>query len=264
MRNVAIVTGASSGAGREFVRQLDSGAGGPLAEIWIVARRQDRLEDLAHECVTPTRVFALDLCDPASFDAIDAALGEDAAINVQWLINSAGFGKFGDFGSIGERGNVGMVRLNCLAVVEMCYRCLLHMHSGSRIVNMASVAALVPQPQLTVYSASKRFVLDFSRALDAELGDVGIHVTAVCPKFMDTEFLSKPGNAEAVGHMTWIGFENPTHMVSTALAAAIRGRAVCIPSPDMKVVHVLTKLLPTRLVMDAETFVGNWVTERLT
>ncbi|MCI1665006.1 MAG: SDR family NAD(P)-dependent oxidoreductase [Atopobiaceae bacterium] len=264
MKSIAIVTGASSGAGREFVRQLDAGIGGPISEIWVIARRQDRLDEVAASCTTPVRTFALDLTDPASFDVVSEALEAEPSANVQWLVNSAGFGKFGEFGTIGERGNAGMVRLNCLAVVEMCYRCILYMHAGSRIINMASVAALVPQPELTVYSASKRFVLDFSRALDAEMGGVGIHVTAVCPKFMDTEFLSKPGDPEAVKHMTFIGFEKPANVVGTAIRSAIRGRSMCVPSPDMKVVHVASKVLPTRFVMAAERVLGDWASRDLT
>lgn len=263
MRNIAIVTGASSGIGREFCRQLDARAGGPLDKIWAIARRADRLEALASECTTPVRTFALDLTDGASFDVIDEALAEDDEINVQWLVNAAGFGKFGDLGTIGAKGNAGMVKLNCLAVVEMCYRCLLHMHAGSRIINMASVAALVPQPGLAVYSASKRFVLDLSRSLDMELGDAGIHVTAVCPKFMNTEFLDRPGDADALSHMTWIGFESPQRVVEKAIHAAVLGFDTCIPSVDMKLVNLAAKVLPTRMVMDTQRFVGNWVTQRI-
>lgn len=264
MKNIAIVTGASSGVGREFIRQLEAGGGGPLDEIWAIARRQERLDALKSACKTPVRTFALDLTDATSFEVIENALAEEDDINVQWLMNCAGFGKFGDFGQIGENGNAGMVRLNILALVEMCHHALLYMHAGSRIINMASVAALVPQPGLAVYSASKSFVLQFSRALDEELGPVGIHVTAVCPKYMDTEFLDKPGNKEALAHTTFIGFEDPRHVVRTALSTSVRGWQVCVPSWDMKVVHVFAKVLPTRFTMAAERFLGDWTTERFT
>lgn len=264
MKNIAIVTGASSGVGREFVRQLEAGGGGPLDEIWAIARRQDKLDAVRSACKTPVRTLALDLTDPASFDVIEQALSEETDLNVQWLMNCAGFGKYGDFGQIGEAGNAGMVRLNILATVEMCHHALLYMHAGSRIINMASVAALVPQPGLSVYSASKSFVLAFSRALDEELSEVGIHVTAVCPKYMNTEFLDKPGNRDALDRTTFIGFEDPRNVVRSALAAGVRGWQVCIPSWDMKAVHVLSKVLPTRFMMAAERFMGEWTTERLT
>ena len=206
MNNIAVVTGASSGVGREFVRQLDRGAGGPLDQIWIVARNADALAVIAEQTATPVRAFALDLTEQSSYECLRDAL-EDEAPTVQWLVNSAGFGKFGDFGQIAERDEGNMVRLNCLAVVETTYHCLPHMVAGSRVVNMASIAGLIPQPGLSTYSATKRFVVDLSRTLDYELGPVGIHVTAVCPKFMDTGFLANPGDAHEVRRMTTIGYE---------------------------------------------------------
>jgi len=249
MKNVAVVTGASSGVGREFVRQLDLGKGGPLDEIWLVARSADKLEQVSEETVTDCRVFPLDLTKDSAYLSFRDALEADPSIRVQWLVNSAGYGKFGRLDEISARDNGDMIRLNCIAVVEMCYHALPHMVPGSRIVNMSSIAGVAPQPELSVYSASKRFVLDFSRTLDHELAPVGIHATAVCPKFMDTGFLDKPGNPESVRRMTSIGFEKPVDVVRKALAAATLGRATCIPSPDMKVVHVACKLLPSRLIL---------------
>jgi len=260
MTNVAIVTGASSGVGREFVRQLDLGRGGPLDEIWLIARSADRLEQIAEETVTGCRVFALDLTKDSSFLSVRDALEADGSIRVQWLINSAGYGRFGRLDEISSQDNADMIRLNCIAVVEMCYHALPRMVPGSRIVNMSSIAGMAPQPELSVYSASKRFVLDFSRTLDHELSPVGIHVTAVCPKFMDTGFLDKPGNPESVRRMTSIGFERPVDVVRKALRAAVLGRATCVPSPDMKVVHVACKVLPSKLVLTLQDLVFGLVT----
>lgn len=256
MRNIAIVTGASSGLGLRFAKLLDQGAGGPLDEIWLVARNAEKLDEVASGLSTPAKVLALDLCDPASFKAVDEALAAEHDLNVQWLLNCAGFGKFGPFTSIGATANGNMVRLNCLAVVELCYSCLLYMHAGSRIVNIASVAALVPQPGLSVYGATKRFVLDFSRALDCELGDAGIHVSAVCPKFMDTAFLDRPGSEKALASMEWIGFEDPDAVCAKALRESLKGKACIITAPDMRVANGLCKVLPTGLVMALQGAVG--------
>jgi Short-chain dehydrogenases of various substrate specificities len=263
MTNVAIVTGASSGVGREFVRQLDLGKGGPLDEIWLIARSTDRLEQIAEETVTDCRVFALDLTKDSSFLSVRDALEADDSIRVQWLINSAGYGKFGRLDEISSQDNADMIRLNCIAVVEMCYHALPRMVPGSRIVNMSSIAGIAPQPELSVYSASKRFVLDFSRTLDHELSSVGVHVTAVCPKFMDTGFLDKPGNPESVRRMTSIGFERPVDVVRKALRAAVLGRATCVPSPDMKVVHVACKVLPSGLVLTLQDLVFGLATRSM-
>lgn len=261
MTDVAIVTGASSGVGREFVRQLDLGKGGPLDEIWLIARSADRLEQIAEETVTNCRVFALDLTKDSSFLSVRDALEADDSIRVQWLVNSAGYGKFGRLDEISPQDNADMVRLNCIAVVEMCYHALPRMVPGSRIVNMSSIAGIAPQPELSVYSASKRFVLDFSRTLDHELSPVGIHVTAVCPKFMDTGFLDRPGNPESVRRMTSIGFERPVDVVRKALRAAVLGRATCVPSPDMKVVHVACKVLPSKLVLTLQDLAFSLATQ---
>ena len=252
MQSIAIVTGATSGVGREFVRQLDQGHGGPLNQIWLVARDATALAQVAAETATPTRVLALDLTLDSSYESLRDELDREEGLVVQWLVNCAGFGRFGGLGEIGEKANANMVRLNCLAVVECCYHALPHMVAGSRIINLSSVAALAPQPYLSVYSATKRFVLDFSRTLDHELGGSGIHVTAVCPKFMRTGFLDDPGNAEQVRRMTTIGFEPVDAVVAKALAAAIRGRATCVPSWDVKAIHVATKLLPSAWVMAGE------------
>lgn len=136
------------------------------------------------------------------------------------------------------------------------YRTLPFMREGSRIINIASVAAFTPQPKLAVYSAAKRFVLDLSRSLNAELGSAGIHVTAVCPKFMQTEFLDAPGDAAAARRMTAIGFERADNVVHAALRASRAGRDLCIPSLDMKAYYAATRILPYRAVLAAERALG--------
>ena len=245
MKDIAIVTGATSGVGREFVRQLDAGAGGPLDEIWIIGRKIETMERICANNQVPTRYFALDLCDPASFETLSAELEREGADTcVQWLINSAGFGKFGQLDDISRKDNADMVRLNCLAVLEMCYLALPHMASGSRIINMASVAAFLPQPYLSVYSASKRFVLDLTRSLDAELREVGIRACAVCPKFMKTGFLDEPGNSDIAGAMCAVGFEDVSACVRRAIRAALFGSNMCITSFDMRLAYIATKVLP--------------------
>ncbi len=254
MARIAVVTGASSGVGAEFVRQLAAGAGGPLDEIWAIARRKDRLEELAAECAVDVRPIAADLTKAESLAEISQLLEEEHP-QVQWLVNSAGFGKFGDAREVSPDEMADMVRLNCLAVVEMCYRTLPHMIAGSRIVNLASVASFIPQPGLVAYSATKRFVLDFTQGIDYELGQVGIHACALCPKFMRTEFLDNPGEQSDVDHLTKIGFEDKSHAVASAIRAAVLGKSLCISSPDMRLAYVATKLLPYRLAIAAENLI---------
>ena len=246
MRSIAIVTGASSGLGAEIVRRLRAGEFGPLDEVWAVSRRAEKTDPLV-------RPFALDLTDPASFDVLEAALAETPDARVVLLVNNAGFGTFGAFADMPAADNANMVRLLMLAPVELTYRALPYMAAGSRILNVASVAAFMPQPGLATYSAAKRFVLDLSRALDAELGPVGIHVTALCPKFMRTGFLDHAGADDVAARMADLtGFEDVGRVAARALAAARAGRALCIPSTDMRALYVATKLLPYPLALNLE------------
>lgn len=256
MPNIAIVTGASGGLGREFVKQIDAGGAGPLDEIWVVARRAERLEALAAACKTAIKPFVLDLNDLESFQIFEEAMNQVEGLNVKLLVNNAGFGKFGDFALQNKDDQGNMCQILMRAPVEMMYRCLPHMTEGSRIINVASVAAFLAQPRLAVYSCAKRFVLELSRALDAELGPVGIHVTALCPKFMNTEFLNSTGDPESAKKMTKIGFEDPTHAVACALAASKAGKAMCIPSPDMKAYYAVSKLLPYKAQLGVEKLLG--------
>lgn len=256
MPRIAIVTGASSGLGREFVKHIDMGEAGHIDEIWVVARRAERLEALRRTCSTPIRPFCLDLSDSESFEVIEGALAEAPAVQVALAVNNAGFGTFGAFAAQSKRDAGNMVKLLMLAPVELIYRTLPYMREGSRIINIASVASFVPQPKLAVYSAAKRFVLDFSRSLDAELGGCDIHVTAVCPKFMQTEFLDNPGDGQAARAMTAIGFERADRVVATALKASHAGKDLCIPSLDMKAYYALTRVLPYKAALAVERYLS--------
>ena len=246
MTNIAIVTGASSGLGAEIVRQLAEGSFGPLDEIWTVSRRAERTSPRV-------RPFALDLTDPASFDVLEKALAETPGARVVLLVNNAGFGTFGDFADMPASDNASMVRLLMLAPVELTYRVLPYMSAGSRILNVSSVAAFMPQPGLATYSAAKRFVLDLSRSLDAELGPVGIHVTALCPKFMRTGFLDHAGADDVAACMAGLtGFEDVRRVARLGLRAARAGRALCIPSADMRAFYAAARLLPYPLALNLE------------
>ena len=256
MGAIAIVTGASSGLGREFVHLLDAGAFEGIDEIWAVARRADRLDALARTTSLPVRPFCLDLCDPMSFDLIEGALAETPGARVRLVINNAGFGTFGSFREAGRTDASRICALLVTAPVELMYRTLPYMSAGSRIINIASVAAFTPQPGLAAYSAAKRFLLDLSRSLDAELAGVDLPITAVCPKFMKTEFLDAPGDVEVARRMTAIGFEQPGRVAARALAASRAGASLCIPSLDMKAYYAASRVLPYKVMLGLERLVG--------
>lgn len=246
MKHIALVTGASSGVGKEFVTQFATGAGGQLDEIWGIARREDELLRLAKGSSHITiRPVPLDLTHDESFDKLERMLTDEDCC-VQWLVNCAGFGKFGSFSSMDRTTMSQMIRLNCIGVVQMSAVALPFMSQGSRIINLASIAGAVPQPYLAVYSATKAFVLELTRMIDDELQGTGIHATAVCPKFMQTGFLNAPGNVAVAQAMCKIGYQDVSVVVRHAFAASLLGRTVCIPSLDMRGAALAAKLLPRR------------------
>ena len=164
---IAVVTGASSGLGREFALQL-ARTEKQLEEIWVIARRQDRLEALRPLCPVPLRVLPLDLTAPGAADALEAALAA-AAPEVAVLVNAAGFGRMGDWQAVPRQDSAAMIRLNCQAAVEVTQICLPHMRPGGRVLEICSTAAFQPFPYLNVYAATKAFLYRYSLALGREL-----------------------------------------------------------------------------------------------
>ena len=184
---IAIVTGASSGMGREFVRQLHSYV--EVDAIWAIARREANLEALKAETPIPVRSVVLDLMKTESFSAF-ARLLEEEKPDVKLLVNAAGFGKFGKAENVSLEDDLGMIDLNCKALVAMTRLTLPYMHSGSHILQLDSLSAFQPVPYITTYGASKAFVLSYSRAMNAELKPRGIRMMAMNPGWVKTEFFS--------------------------------------------------------------------------
>ena len=182
---VAIVTGASSGMGREFVLQLGSFV--RVDEIWVIARRQDALESLKAMTDIPVRAIALDLCEKESFQRLTALLFKEQP-DVKLLVNAAGFGKFGAYHKIPVEQELQMIELNCKALVAMTRTVLPYIHSGSHILQLDSLSAFQPVPYITTYGATKAFVLSYTRAMIRELRGTGIRMMAMNPGWVKTEF----------------------------------------------------------------------------
>ena len=185
--NIAVVTGASSGMGREFVLQLPQYV--TVDEIWVIARREAALAQLQAESSVPVRIVALDLCNLESFEAYKALLEQEKP-NVKLLVNAAGFGKFGDFQNIPLTEDCRMIDLNCRALVAMTRLTLPYMQRGSHILQLDSLSAFQPVPYIATYGATKAFVLSYTRAINAELKPLGIRVMAMNPGWVKTEFFN--------------------------------------------------------------------------
>lgn len=240
---IALVTGASAGIGEEFARQIDSQR--EVDEIWLIARRRDRLETLgAKFSHAKARVITADLSKRDGLAEVASQL-ETAKPEVVWLVNNAGFGKISRFDREPLATNLEMVDLNVRALTELTQRCLPYCRPGSRIVQVASNAAFQPVPVFSLYAATKAFVLSFSEALHAELRPRGIHVTAVCPGPVATEFFEvATGSRRAT-----LGMDTPAKVVAAALRDASRGRLHSFPSFRIRVLSWLGRHSARPLVL---------------
>lgn len=245
---IAIVTGASSGIGNEFVRQIGTFYK-KLDEIWVIARREERLKELITISQTPLRIFSGDLLDDILYDAVEAALNNEVP-DIRMLVNAAGFGKNGTVESIlkeDKNTQLQMIDLNCRALSKMVFLCLPFCSNGTRILNIASAAAFCPQPHFSVYAATKSYVLSFSRSLASELRKKGIYVTAVCPGPVDTEFFNTAGSVTN-SLKQWTMADAPA-VVRQAIIDSRAKRTLSIYGFAMKCSYISTKLLPHRLIM---------------
>ena len=243
---IAIVTGASSGMGREFVRQLHKYIRPDM--IWAIARREAALQELATETDIPVRPIVLDLGKTESFRAFSALL-EAEKPEVELLVNAAGFGKFGDFQGIPLEDDLNMIDLNCKALVAMTRICLPYMHRGSHILQLDSLSAFQPVPYITTYGATKAFVLSYTRSCNAELKEQGIRMMAMNPAWVKTEFFNHAFQTNnRVQYFNFI--QEAKDVVAVGLKDLYKSRKdMSIPGFGVKLQVLGVKLLPHKLVM---------------
>lgn len=239
---IAIITGASSGMGREAVVQIADRFSG-IDEIWMIARRKERLDELVGHVPTKLRCFGLDLTKPEDLNVLESALKEERP-DVKFLINSAGFGKIAYVGELNLGAETGMVRLNCEALCAVTHLVLPYLSNNSRIIQFASSAAFLPQPKFAIYAATKSFVLSYSRALRAELKGRGIYVTTVCPGPVKTEFFDIAETTGEVPLYKKIVMADPRKVVKLALRDSMMGKSISIYGFLMKAFYVLSKVVP--------------------
>lgn len=242
---IAVITGASSGMGLEFAKAID--AEETLDEIWLIARRRERLQDLARELRAPARILTLDLGNPASFEEYRKLLEEKSPL-VSTLCNAAGFGRFALFTETPLDVNMGMIDLNAKALAAMTQLTLPYMKRGSRVINLDSLSAFQPVPYQCIYGSTKAFVLSFSRALNVELEPRGIRVMAVSPGWVKTEFFEhavSDNGAVTYYDILW----EPADVVKRAMRDYKKGKDLSILGHSVRRQVLLVKLLPHRLVM---------------
>ena len=245
---IAIVTGASSGMGREFVRQLSEYV--QVDEIWAVARRREALEALKDETTVPVRPVVLDLLEMESFDKIRAML-EETRPEIRLLVNAAGFGKFGAYHKTTVEDDCRMIDLNCKALLVMTRLCIPYMKPGSHILELDSLSAFQPVPYITTYGATKAFVLSYSRAMNRELKDKGIRVMAMNPGWVKTEFFRHAFQTNDGEVQYFDRLYEAADVVKTGLHDLYKTKKDCsIHGLPVKLQVLAVKLVPHRFVMD--------------
>ncbi|MDY6180739.1 MAG: SDR family NAD(P)-dependent oxidoreductase [Candidatus Faecousia sp.] len=246
--NIAIVTGASSGMGREFVLQLSEYV--RPDEIWAIARRGQELEKLKGECALPVRPIALDLCREESFRELEGLLAAEKP-NVELLVNAAGFGKFGFYGDIPVEEECRMIDLNCKALLRMTRLAIPYMGKGSHILQLDSLSAFQPVPYITTYGATKAFVLSYSRAMNRELKEQGIRCMAMNPGWVKTEFFRHAFATNGSKVQYFDRLYEAKDVVKTGLRDLYRSKKdYSVHGFPVRTQVRLVKLLPHSLVMN--------------
>ena len=245
---IAVVTGASSGMGKQFALQLS--AYEQVDEIWAIARRKEALEALNGQCGAKVRPVCLDLGKEESFREY-AALLEQEKPEVRLLVNAAGFGKFGSFEKIPIEDEARMIDLNCKALLVMTRLTLPYMHAGSHILQLDSLSAFQPVPYITTYGATKAFVLSYSRAINRELKDQGIRVMAMNPGWVKTEFFNHAFQTNQSEVQYFDRLYEAKDVVATALKDLYKSKKdYSIHGFPVRMQVRLVKLLPHSMVMN--------------
>ncbi len=245
---IAIITGASSGLGAEFALEVMKQRQA-IDEIWLIARRADKLEEIAKKLNGKAKTIPLDITVPECQAEYVKLLKQNNA-DVKLLINNAGYGKLGNFDSLTPDDNGGMVRLNCEALTVITSLTLPFMSEESEIINSCSIASFAPNTRMAVYCSTKAYVMSLSRALRVELKPRKINCLAACPGPMDTEFLNIAGISKGASHtFDTLPRVNPNTMAKKSLIASKKGKSVYTNRIFFKFYRLLAKILPHSIIM---------------
>lgn len=239
---VAIITGASSGIGAEFAK----GYADRVDELWLVARRKDKMVELGDSLGVKYRVITADLSKSEGVEQIKHEL-EAHKPEVKYLVNAAGFGDFGAFDELDAGVCEMMIDLNVKSVVSITHMTIPYMVKGGRIITLGSGSCFTPLPYFNIYSSGKVFILHYTKSLNFEIKKYGLRATCFCPGWVHTEFLgkarSKPGitrpRQDAMKPML-----DCATVVKGAIRASDRGRVMYVTNWHTKLQHLLFKILP--------------------
>jgi len=249
MKKITIITGASSGMGAEFARQVHAKIKKQDdvkdIELWLVAYDQPGLNAIEQELGNDIKIrsFAMDLSGADGVRRVEKLLTDESKNGkfiIDLLINDAGFGTYGPFIETDPYRETAMVDLNCTALTGLCGIALPHMKHGCRIINVASLAAFMPLGNFAVYAATKSYVLSFSVALAAELKERGIRVCALCPGSVSTNFANVASNGKR--KLVWHGLD-PRKVVAHCLKTSEHGGRIAIWALKWKMAAFLSRFV---------------------
>lgn len=236
---IAIITGATGDIGREFVNRLAD----EVDEIWAVGRNEGKLAALREEYGDKIVAVKADL---SSTEQILSLCGRitSASSEIKYLVNNAGIARMAPVAEFSPEEISSMLDINDKAAALICRAALPHMAEGSYILNVASASAFQPNPYIALYSASKAFLLSFTRSLNVE--NKGITCTAVCPGWVDTQMLPRNSNVKEIRYP---GMVSAAKVVDKALKDCRRGRDVSVCSFYFGYLRFLSKVMPHSLEM---------------
>jgi short-subunit dehydrogenase len=261
--DTVLITGASAGIGTELARQLAQRGHG----MTLVARRRERLDELAGELRAAhgveADVHACDLADDAARAALIDAL-QQGPKHVAVVCNNAGFGSFGRFWELPRESETDMVRLNCVALVELTHAFVPAMveRGEGAVLEVASMAAFQPTPWNSTYSATKAFVLAFSEGVSAELSGTGVSLTALCPGPVSTEFADIAGVADLEAGLPGFLSQTAEEVARAGVQGMVRGKRVVFTGLPHRLVAQAGRFTPRSALLPIVNKIGTRALER--
>lgn len=242
--NIAIVTGATGGLGREFVKLLSQKD--DIKYVFSIGRNKSKIDNLK-ECFGKKIVtYQIDLSDREKIKEFEKELN---GYTIKYLVNNAGFAKFCSWEDLNVDESLAMIDVNISAVVSMCRICIPYMENGSKIINIASQASFQPLPYLNIYAATKAFVRSYTRALNEELKVNGISATAVCPGWIDTGLFDVGDIGAKKAPTKFYFMTEPQKVAKKAIKDADKNKDMSVCTIPVKFQHIGAKLLPQKLIM---------------
>ena len=239
--NIAIITGATGGLGREFVRQLID----EVHEVWAVGRNIEKLNSLADKFGKKIKSFSVDLSDIRNLEKIRSELKRQGYI-VKYLVNNAGTGRMAPSTDFTADEMQSHINTHNTSMAVLCNICIPYMEKGCHIINVASQSAFQPVAYINLYAASKAFCCSYSRALNLELKEKGIVVTAACPGWIKTELLQTEINRQKV-HFPHLA--EPEEVVKKAIKDAKKGKDMSVYSAYVRRMQFFSKYYPHKWIM---------------